>query len=115
MSPAMIDANAASKLFRCELYLAESLGNGAIKVDTCISYPDHSMSAADDGFDVDAFLLGRMDDPVEQIPQYIGQHVFIRVKFQLAIDVIQYEAFPVYGQWEEAICQCVYKIPEEDP
>jgi hypothetical protein len=111
----LIYADASAQLFRGVLHLTKSLGNGTIEIGAGISHPDHRAVALDDGFDMNTFLLGGMYDPVEEIPQHIGQHVFVEPEFEVAVNFIYDEAFAIYGQGKEAGCQVIDKAVQADP
>ena len=111
----LVYADASAQLFRGVLHLPETLGNGAIEIGAGISHPDHRPVALDDRFDINAFLPGRMDDPVEEVPQYIGQHVFVEPEFEPAVNFIYDETFAIHGQGKEAGSQVIDKAMQTDP
>src|SRR5450432_2189207 len=112
--PCLIYADASAELFGSVLHLPETLGNGTIEIIARISNPDHRAVALGDRLDGDTFLAGRMDDPVEQIPQYISQHMLVDAELQAAVDLIYDEASAYNGQGKEADSKGIDKIVQTD-
>lgn len=102
VAPCLIYADASAKLFGGVLHLPEALGNGTVEIIARISDPDHGTVAVCDGFDGDTFLPRRMDDPVEQVPQYVSEHMLVDAEFQPTVNFIYDEASAIDGQGEEA-------------
>lgn len=110
----LVYADACAELFGGVLYLPETMGNGTIEISACISDPDHRAVAIDDGLDGNTFLLGGMDDAVEQVPQYIGQHVLVDTKLQPTVNFIYDETSASHGQGKQADCKGVDEIVQTD-
>ena len=111
----LVDADAAAQLFRRVLYLAEALRNSTIEIGAGVPNPDHRTIAFDDRLDMDAFLLGAMNDPVEQIPQDIGQHMLVDAQFQFAVDVVDEDTPADDGQREEGCRQFIDETMQANP
>ena len=73
----VVDADGAAQLFGGVLHLAESVGDGAIEIDTGISDPDEGGVAFDYRLDMNTFILGAADGSVQEVPQDICEHIFV--------------------------------------
>ena len=64
----ILNADGASQLFSSMLYLAKTMTNGTIKIGSRIPDPDKGIIAFNDRLDVDTFILGAADSPVQEVP-----------------------------------------------
>ena len=64
----VVDADGGAHFFGGVLYLAESIGNGAIEIDAGIPDTDMGDAVPDYRLDMNTFILGAADRSVQEIP-----------------------------------------------
>jgi hypothetical protein len=69
----VIDADRAAQLLGGVLDLAEVMGEGAVEVDTGVSEADRGVAFGPGRFNVDTFVLGAVNGPVEEVPEDEGE------------------------------------------
>lgn len=77
ISIAIVDADGAADLFGSVLYLADTIGAAAVKIDTCVPDPDHDLVIDHYGLDVNAFVAGAVYRSVQEVPKDKSQQVLV--------------------------------------
>ena len=103
ISLSIFDADAPSQLFGYMLHLPVFPGKSMLKTGARILYPDHQTVTRSYGLYVNTFIPGTLDRSIDQVPEYIRQHVLIGCDAEVAGDLVQDKTMTAYRQWQQAL------------
>jgi hypothetical protein len=109
ISIVVIDADGAADLLGSVLYLADTVGAAAVKIDTGVPDADHDLVIHHQGLDVNAFIPGTVYCPVQEVPKDKSQQVLVRTNFDVTIYLIDNYRLMTYGTRKKTRHQFIYK------
>lgn len=109
ISIVIVDADGTADLLGGVLYLADAIGAAAVKIDTGIPDPDHNLVIHHYRLDVNAFVLGAVYCPVQEVPKDKSQQILVRTNFDITIYLIDNYSLMTNGTGKKTRHQFVYK------
>jgi hypothetical protein len=105
----IVDADGTADLLGSVLYLADTVGAAAVKIDTGIPDPDHDLVIHHYGLDVNAFVPGAVYSPVKEVPKDKSQQILVGTNFDITIYLIDNYSLMTHGAGKKTRHQFVYK------
>jgi hypothetical protein len=87
------------------LHLPVFPGNSMMKISAHVLYPDHHTIFHRYCFYVNTLVLCTLNGSIDQVPEYIRQHVLICSDAQIPGNFVQNKVMTSYGQWQQALHQ----------